>query len=138
MLFFFKSLQNKSSFIGGDAFTRMKFLFRSFYQLRVKAGGGRASLDYKIWIWLQVAMVRLRENEGVEARTREMESGPGSLAVCSKSQFGHSHSGTADYSHPELQAGHHCSKMTLLISQAAHQPSRGANGIPLVVCFYHA
>lgn len=92
----------------------------------------------RVWIRLQMAVVRLWENEGVKVRNREMESGPGSLAVCSKSQFGHGHSGTADYPHTELQAGHHCSKMTLLISQAAHQPSRGANGIPLLVCFHHA
>lgn len=77
------------------------------------------------------------EKTSVKVRNREMESGPGSLAVCSKSQFGHGHGGTADYPHTELQAGHHCYKMTLLISQAARQPSRGANGVLLVVCFHH-
>lgn len=104
-------------------------------ELQVKAVGARVGLW--AWIRLQMEMVRLWENEGVKVRNREMESGPGSLAVCSKSQFGHGHSGTADYPHTELQAGHHCCKMTLLINQAAHQPSRGANGVPLVVCFHH-
>lgn len=46
------------------------------------------------------------KNGGVKVRNREMESRPGSLAVCSKWRFGCGGGGTADYPHTELQAGH--------------------------------